>query len=55
VDGQDLSRAPDGELAAYRNKSVGFVFQSFHLHPTYNALENVAIPLLFGGVPKPSV
>ena len=52
VDGQDLSRAPDGELAAYRNKSVGFVFQSFHLHPTYNALENVAIPLLFGGVPK---
>jgi putative ABC transport system ATP-binding protein len=52
VDGQDLSRASDRELAAYRNKRVGFVFQSFHLHPTYTALENVAIPLLFSGAPR---
>jgi putative ABC transport system ATP-binding protein len=52
VDGQDLSRALDKELAAYRNKCVGFVFQSFHLHPTYTALENVAIPLLFNGTPR---
>ena len=52
VEGQDLSRASDSELAAYRNKQVGFVFQSFHLHPTYTALENVAIPLLFNGTPK---
>ena len=52
VDGQDLSSASDRELAAYRNKMVGFVFQSFHLHPTYTALENVAIPLLFSGTPR---
>ncbi len=52
VDGQNLSHASDAELAAYRNKKVGFVFQSFHLHPTYTALENVAIPLLFSGTPK---
>jgi putative ABC transport system ATP-binding protein len=52
VDGQDLSQAPDRELASYRNKCVGFVFQSFHLHPTYTALENVAIPLLFNGTPR---
>ena len=52
VDGHDLSRASDVELASYRNKKVGFVFQSFHLHPTYTALENVAIPLLFSGTPR---
>jgi putative ABC transport system ATP-binding protein len=52
VDGQNLSQAKDGELATYRNKCVGFVFQSFHLHPTYTALENVAIPLLFNGTPR---
>lgn len=47
VDGQDLGKASDGELSTYRNKNVGFVFQSFNLHPTYNALENVAIPCIF--------
>ena len=51
VDGQDLSKASDGELSLYRNKNVGFVFQSFNLHPTYNALENVAIPCIFTGLP----
>ncbi|APV43890.1 putative ABC transport system ATP-binding protein [Dehalogenimonas formicexedens] len=52
VDGHDLSRATDKELAAYRNRNIGFVFQAFHLHPTYTALENVAIPLLFAGTEK---
>ena len=52
VEGKDLSRAGDKDLAQYRNSNVGFVFQSFHLHPTYNALENVAIPLIFSGVAK---
>jgi len=51
VDGQDLGKASDGELSAYRNKNVGFVFQSFNLHPTYNALENVAIPCIFTRLP----
>jgi putative ABC transport system ATP-binding protein len=52
VEGHDLSRASDKELAAYRNRNIGFVFQAFHLHPTYSAVENVAIPLLFSGTPK---
>ena len=50
VDNQDLSRASDKELAKYRNSSVGFVFQTFNLHPTYMALENVAIPLIFNRI-----
>ena len=52
VEDQDLSQASDKELASYRNHNIGFVFQAFHLHPTYTALENVAIPLLFSGVGK---
>jgi len=51
VDGQDLSKASDKELSSYRNKKVGFVFQTFNLQPTYSALENVALPLVFTRVP----
>ena len=51
VDGQDLSTASDKELSSYRNNKVGFVFQTFNLQPTYNALENVALPLVFAKVP----
>jgi putative ABC transport system ATP-binding protein len=47
VDGQDLAQASDRELASYRNQRVGFVFQTFNLQPTYTALENVALPLVF--------
>jgi putative ABC transport system ATP-binding protein len=52
VDGQDLSRASDKELSRYRNKKVGFVFQTFNLHPTYNAVENVALPLIFSKISR---
>jgi len=52
VDGQDLSRAGDKELSRYRNRKVGFVFQTFNLHPTYNAIENVALPLVFSKTPR---
>jgi len=52
ISGQKLSHSNDTELAHYRNKSVGFVFQTFNLHPTYNALENVAMPLIFSKVPR---
>jgi putative ABC transport system ATP-binding protein len=52
VDGQDVGKAGDRELSRYRNKKVGFIFQAFNLHPTFNALENVAIPLIFAGVSK---
>lgn len=51
VNGRDLSRSNDRELAEYRNQSVGFVFQSFNLHPTYNSLENVMLPLVFARIP----
>ena len=53
IAGQDLSQASDKELSRYRNRSVGFVFQTFNLHPTYNAIENVALPLIFSKMPRP--
>lgn len=40
------------QLVAFRRKNVGFIFQSFHLLGTMNALENVALPLMFRGIPK---
>ncbi len=51
VDGEDLSQAGDRALAHFRNERIGFVFQTFNLQPTYTALENVALPLVFGRVP----
>jgi putative ABC transport system ATP-binding protein len=51
VDGRNLSQAKDRELAQFRNRRVGFVFQTFNLQPTYSAVENVALPLVFAGVP----
>ncbi len=53
IAGQDLSQASDKELSRYRDRSVGFVFQTFNLHPTYDALENVALPLIFSRMPRP--
>ena len=50
VDGLDLSKARDGQLSAYRNRHVGFVFQSFNLQNHETALENVISPLVIGGV-----
>ena len=51
VDGQDLSKASDRALSLYRNKKVGFIFQTFNLQPTHTALENVSLPLVFAKVP----
>lgn len=50
VDGEDLSKVSDGKLSAYRNKHIGFVFQSFNLQPNYTSVENVMMPLVFGHV-----
>ncbi len=47
VDGQDFTRLSEDELAEARGRSIGIVFQSFHLIPTMTAIENVALPLEF--------
>jgi ABC-type antimicrobial peptide transport system, ATPase component len=52
LNGIDVSEMEDAELAKVRNKEIGFVFQSFNLLPRYDALENVALPLIYSGVPK---
>ena len=51
VAGQDLSRQSEDQLALFRLRNVGIVFQSFHLAPAMTALENAALPLEFARVP----
>lgn len=52
LNGQDVSKKEDDELAEVRNREIGFVFQTFNLLPRYSALENVALPLIYKGVGK---
>ena len=52
--GRELASLPDAELAALRNRYVGFVFQFHHLLRDFTALENVMMPLRIGGVPEAS-
>lgn len=47
-----LTRLTNDELAEYRNKNVGFIFQSFYLEPYFTVMENVEMPLLIAGVDK---
>lgn len=52
LNGKDVSRMLDNDLAEIRNKEIGFVFQQFNLLPRLTAAENVALPLIYSGVGK---
>jgi putative ABC transport system ATP-binding protein len=52
VGDHSLEELDENQLAAYRRRTVGFVFQSFNLIPSMSALENVAFPMRFAGIPR---
>jgi lipoprotein-releasing system ATP-binding protein len=49
-DGRDVTTLPEGKLAAFRNRTIGFVFQFHHLLPEFDAKENVMLPCLIAGM-----
>lgn len=53
IDGHHIEKMNEKQLVKFRRENVGFIFQSFNLLGTLNALENVALPLSFRGIPKP--
>ncbi|PNR97155.1 ABC transporter ATP-binding protein [Petrotoga sp. 9PWA.NaAc.5.4] len=51
IEGKEVSKLKGNELAKVRNKKIGFIFQSFNLLPKLSAVENVELPLVYGGIP----
>ncbi len=52
LNGKDVSGMRDDDLADVRNRDIGFVFQTFNLLPRVNCLQNVELPLIYGGLPR---
>ena len=52
LDGHDISKMTESQLATIRGKKIGFVFQAFNLIPSLTAMENVMLPMVFNNVPK---
>lgn len=52
LEGQDISRLHESDLAQIRGKTIGFIFQTFNLMPGLTALENVMLPMTFQGIPR---
>lgn len=52
IKGQDVTQLSEKERAQLRNKEIGFIFQQFNLLPKTSAVENVALPLVYAGVPE---
>ena len=52
LDGEEVSRLSDDQLAGIRNRKIGFIFQAFNLLPRRTAMQNVMLPMSYAGIPK---
>ncbi len=52
LDGEEVSKLTDDDLADIRNRKIGFIFQAFNLLPRTTALKNVTLPMVYAGIPK---
>jgi len=53
LDGEEVEKLSDDQLADIRNRKIGFIFQAFNLLPRTTALKNVCLPMVYAGIPKP--